>query len=449
LPTASHDYPVADRPPPPAVRAQRPAGSIAVRRRTRWVRWLRPGLEVKRWILLLALSILIIDLAVAYFLKDVYQTARWPAWTSYVTLQFLSRTQRGGVFLLFGCAVLVFSIVKLQRSVLGPFLPGGERSVAEVLYSLRSRSRGPRVVAIGGGTGMSSLLRGLKEYTTNLAAIVTVADDGGSSGRLREEYRILPPGDFRQCLVALADAEPLVKQLFNHRFENGSLNGHSFGNLFIMAMSEVTGNFELALRESGRVLAVRGAIIPSTLHDVTLVASVNGRMVEGESKIPMQNGLISRVFLRPDNAVLNPEAALAILNAEVIVVGPGSLYTSILPNLLVPGMVDSLKQSPALKVFVCNVASQHGETDDYGVGDYLRVMHEHTGTQLFDFAVVNSNLSHLPTGGQSQVVFHVDQVQRDHPGIRFISADVVNVRIPSHHDPDKLARLVMKRVWEA
>jgi uncharacterized cofD-like protein len=419
-----------------------------VRSRTRWLRWLRPGLEVKRWIILLAVGILIIDLAVAYFLKDAYQNVALPWWTSYVTLQFLSRVQRGAVFGIFGVAVVVFSIVQLQRSVLGPFLPGGDRSVAEVIYAYRTRSRGPRVVAIGGGTGMSTLLRGLKQYTSNLAAIVTVADDGGSSGRLREEYRILPPGDFRQCLVALADAEPLVKQLFNHRFQNGSLNGHSFGNLFIMAMAEVTGNFELAVRESGRVLAVRGDIIPSTLHDVTLVASVNGTMVEGESKIPAQNGLISRVFLRPDNPTLNPEAALALMNAEVIVVGPGSLYTSILPNLLVPGMVEAIRESPALKVFVCNVAEQPGETPDYSVNDYLNAIREHTGSDLFDFAVVNTNLAHLPTGGQSQVVFD-EHVQRDHPQTRFITSDVVNVRIPSHHDPDKLARLLIKQVWEA
>ena len=419
-----------------------------MRARTRWLRWLRPGLEVKRWIILLAVGILIIDLAVAYFLKDAYQNAPWPSWTSYITLQFLSHAQRGAVFLVFGMALLVFSIVQLQRSVLGPFLPGGDRSVAEVIYAYRTRSRGPRVVALGGGTGMSTLLRGLKEYTSNLAAIVTVADDGGSSGRLREEYRILPPGDFRQCLVALADAEPLVKQLFNHRFQNGSLNGHSFGNLFIMAMSEVTGNFEHAVRESGRVLAVRGDIIPSTLTDVTLVASVNGTMVEGESKIPAQNGLISRVFLRPDNPALNPEAALALMNAEVIVVGPGSLYTSILPNLLVPGMVDAIRESPALKVFVCNVAEQPGETPGYSVDDYLRVIRDHTGSDLFDFAIVNSNLEHMPTGGQSQVVFHEPEVQRKHPTTRFIAADVVNVRIPSHHDPDKLARLLIKRVWQ-
>ena len=420
-----------------------------MRARAGWLRWLRPGLEVKRWVLLLGLGILVIDLAAAYFLKDIYQFRQFPSWTYYIFLEFLPRWMRGVIFLLFGGGLIVLSVVRLERSVLGPFLLGNQRSVAEVIYSFRTRSRGPRVVAIGGGTGMSALLRGLKDYTSNLAAIVTVADDGGSSGRLREEYRILPPGDFRQCLVALADAEPLVKELFNYRFKNGSLDGHSFGNLFIMAMAEVTGNFEHALRESGRVLAVRGAIIPSTLHDVTLVASVNGSMVEGESNIPM-HGPISRVFLRPDDAELNPEAALALMNAEVIVVGPGSLYTSILPNLLVPGMVRAIQESPALKVFVCNVASQHGETDGYNVSDYLRVLHDHTGEgSLFDFAIVNSNFSHAPTGGQSQVLFDMHNVQPQCSAIRFIVSDVVNVRIPSHHDPNKLARLIMKRVWEA
>src|SRR5437899_5413788 len=370
----------------------------------RWLRWLMPGLEVKRWLLLLTLAILIIDLGASYALKSLYTEVTFPGYVATITLQFVPKTIRAVIFVVAGVSLLLFSIVKLQRSVIGPFLPGGDRSMADMIYAFRTRNRGPRLVAVGGGTGMSTLLRGLKQYTSNLAAVVTVADDGGSSGRLREEYRILPPGDFRQCLVALADAEPLVKQLFNHRFHEGSLDGHSFGNLFIMAMAEVTGNFEHALRESGRVLAVRGAIIPSTLQDVTLVASVNGTMVEGESKIPAQNGLISRVFLRPDNPALNPEAALALMNAEVIVVGPGSLYTSILPNLLVPGMVDAIRESPALKVFVCNVAEQPGETPGYSVDDYLRVIRDHTGSDLFDFAIVNSNLEHMPTGGQSQVV---------------------------------------------
>src|SRR6266581_3951948 len=403
-----------------------------------WLRWLTPGLQIKRWLLLLMVSELVLVLGVAYALKEIYQTAHLPQSFYWITLQFLPYWARAVVFSIFGVGLLVVSYLKLTQSVLGPFLPGtNTSSVLEVIHAYRLRGRGPRVVAIGGGTGLSSLLRGLKIYTSNLSAIVTVADDGGSSGRLRDEYRILPPGDFRQCLIALADAEPLMKQLFDHRFKEGSLDGHSFGNLFIMAMADVTGNFERALRESGKVLAVKGTIIPSTLQDVTLVASINGHTVEGESKIPKQNAPISQVFLKPDGAMLNPEALQAIMNADLVVIGPGSLYTSILPNLLVEGMVEAIKASPALKVYICNLASQEGETEGYDVDDYLRVLHEHVGSNIFDFVLVNSNNSHLPTGGQSQVIFRPED-STIHPEVRFIAADVVNVRIPSPHDPDKL-----------
>ena len=416
---------------------------------TRLLRWLTPGLEIKRWLLLLMFAELVLVLGFAYGLKALYKTAELPGEFYYITLQFWPYWLRASIFGALGVGVLVFSYLKLTQSVLGPFLPGNSTSsMVEVIHAFRLKSRGPRIVAIGGGTGLSSLLRGLKTYTSNLSVIVTVADDGGSSGRLREEYRILPPGDFRQCLIALADAEPLMKQLFDHRFKEGSLDGHSFGNLFIMAMADVTGNFEHALRESGKVLAVKGTIIPSTLQDVTLVASINGHTVEGESKIPMQNAPISQVFLKPDGALLNPEAAQAILNAELVVIGPGSLYTSILPNLLVEGMVEAIKASPALKVYICNLASQHGETDGYDVDDYLRVIDQHVGSNIFDFVMVNSNNSHMPTGGQTQVIFTAEDSSK-HPEIRFIGADVVNVRVPSHHDPDKLARSIMRKIWQA
>jgi uncharacterized cofD-like protein len=398
---------------------------------------------------LLMVAELILVLGVAYALREIYQTARLPHIFYYLTLQFWPYPVRATLFGIVGVGLLLISYVKLTQSVLGPFLPGNSSaSVIETIHAFRLRGRGPRVVAIGGGTGLSSLLRGLKTYTSNLSVIVTVADDGGSSGRLRDEYRILPPGDFRQCLIALADAEPLMKQLFDHRFKEGSLNGHAFGNLFIMAMADVTGNFEQALRESGKVLAVKGTIVPSTLQDVTLVASINGGTVEGESKIPNQNSPISHVFLKPDGVEVNPEAAQAILNAEVVIVGPGSLYTSILPNLLVDGMVEAIKASPALKLYICNLAAQRGETEGYGVDDYLRVIHEHVGANLFDFVLVNSNNAYAPTGGQEQVVFRpVDSAR--HPEVRFIASDVVNVRIPSHHDPDKLARTIMRKVWQA
>ncbi|HEY8796880.1 MAG TPA: gluconeogenesis factor YvcK family protein [Candidatus Dormibacteraeota bacterium] len=416
---------------------------------TRLLRWLTPGLEIKRWLLLLMFAELVLVLGFAYGLKALYKTAELPGQFYWITLQFLPYWIRAVIFGALGVGVLVFSYLKLTQSVLGPFLPGNSSSsMVEVIHAFRLKSRGPRIVAIGGGTGLSSLLRGLKAYTSNLSAIVTVADDGGSSGRLRDEYRILPPGDFRQCLIALADAEPLMKQLFDHRFKEGSLDGHSFGNLFIMAMADVTGNFEKALRESGKILAVKGTIIPSTLQDVTLVASINGHTVEGESKIPKQNAPISQVFLKPDGALLNPEALQAIMNAELVVIGPGSLYTSILPNLLVEGMVEAIKASPALKVYICNLASQEGETEGYDVDDYLRVLHEHVGANIFDFVLVNSNNSHMPTGGQSQVIFTPEDSTR-HPEVRFIGADVVNIRIPSHHDPDKLARSIMRKVWQA
>src|SRR5437879_4827097 len=399
---------------------------------TRWLRWLTPGLEIKRWLLLLMLAELVLVLGLAYILKAFYETATLPGQFYYITLQFLPHWLRAIIFGTLGVGLLIYSYVKLTQSVLGPFLPGTNTgSVVEVIHAFRLRGRGPRIVAIGGGTGLSTLLRGLKTYTSNLFAIVTVADDGGSSGRLRDEYRILPPGDFRQCLIALADAEPLMKQLFDHRFKEGSLNGHSFGNLFIMAMADVTGNFEHALRESGKVLAVKGTIVPSTLQDVTLVASINGGTVEGESKIPKQRAPISHVFLKPDGAQVNPEAAQAILSAELITIGPGSLYTSILPNLLVEGMVEAIKASPALKVYICNLAGQSGETEGYGVDDYLRVIREHVGANLFDFVIVNSNTAYPPTGGQSAVIFRPVDTTR-HPEVRFSASDWVNGRMPSH-----------------
>src|SRR4030081_989660 len=396
-----------------------------IKLKAQWMRWLTPCLQIKRWLMLLMVSELVLVLGVAYALKEIYKAAPLPSEFYWITLQFLPYWARATIFGILGVGLLLFSYLKLTQSVLGPFLPGNSTSsIVEIIHAFRLRGRGPRIVAIGGGTGLSSLLRGLKTYTSNLSAILTVADDGGSSGRLRDEYRVLPPGDFRQCLIALADAEPLMKQLFDHRFKEGSLDGHSFGNLFIMAMADVTGNFEHALRESGKVLAVKGTILTSTLQDVTLVASINGHTVEGESQIPKANAPISHVFLKPDGAQINPEAAQAILNAELIIIGPGSLYTSIMPNLLVEGMVEAIKASPALKVYICNLAAQSGETDGYMVDDYLRVIREHVGANLFDFVLVNSNLSHAPTGGQSQVIFKPVDVNK-HPELRFIAADVV------------------------
>ena len=426
----------------------------------RVVRWFTPGLHVKRWLVLLVLGMVIISLGIGYLLRDFYQYGHFPTFVGPLTLQFIPRAWRAALFGLIGFGLIGFSLYKLTQSVLGPFLPGRDRALSEIIYNYRFLQKGPRVVALGGGTGLSTLLRGLKKYTGNLTAIVTVADDGGSSGRLRQEYRILPPGDFRQCITALADVEPLMTTLFQHRFKEGSLNGHSFGNLFIMAMAEITGDFEHAIRESGRVLAVRGQIVPSTLRDVTLMAEMaDGQTRVGESQIPHPNGdgegavatAIKRVFLQPEPTI-NPEAEEAILNAEMIIVGPGSLYTSILPNLVVDGMAEALKASPAIKVFVCNVATQPGETDSFRVSDHLKAIEGHLGTNLFDFIVVNSNNNYpLPpsaqTAGIKRVVYDAATVNQR--SIHAVLVDVVNPRISTHHDPDKLARAIMKKIWRS
>ena len=434
----------------------------------RVVRWFTPGLHVKRWLVLLMLGMVMISLGIGYALKNLYSSGvNLPVFFYYLTLQFLNRYVRGALFGALGLSVILYALYKLTQSVLGPFLPGRNRALTEIIYNYRFLQKGPRVVALGGGTGLSTLLRGLKKYTGNLTAIVTVADDGGSSGRLRKEYRILPPGDFRQCITALADVEPLMTTLFQHRFTEGSLNGHSFGNLFIMAMAEITGDFEHAIRESGRVLAVRGQIVPSTLRDVTLIAEmVDGETRVGESSIPHANGhpadeeaggpvatvtAIKRVFLEPEPTI-NPEAEEAILNAELITVGPGSLYTSILPNLVVDGMAEALKASPAIKVFICNVATQPGETDFFRVSDHLKAIESHLGSNIFDFVVINSNNNFpLPQSAQSAGIKRViyDQATVSQRSIHAVLVDVVNSRISTHHDPDKLAKAIMKKIWRS
>jgi uncharacterized cofD-like protein len=433
----------------------------------RVVRWFTPGLHVKRWLVLLMVGMVLISLGIGYALANVYRSGvSLPHIFYYLTLQFWPRYVRGALFGALGLSIILFALYKLTQSVLGPFLPGRDRALSEIIYNYRFLQKGPRVVALGGGTGLSTLLRGLKKYTGNLTAIVTVADDGGSSGRLRKEYRILPPGDFRQCITALADVEPLMTTLFQHRFKEGSLNGHSFGNLFIMAMAEITGDFEHAIRESGRVLAVRGQIVPSTLRDVTLIAEMaDGETRIGESSIPHANGnddgdghggvatatAIKRVFLQPESTI-NPEAEEAILNAEMITVGPGSLYTSILPNLVVDGMAEALKASPAIKVFICNVATQPGETDFFRVSDHLKAIENHLGTNIFDFVVVNSNNNFaLPTSAQTAGIKRVvyDPATVNQRSIHAVLVDVVNPRISTHHDPDKLARAIMKKIWRS
>ena len=417
-------------------------------------RWLVPGLGVKRWLGLVLFGTTLLGVGLAILILDVYRTTPetwWLPLISAASLRFLPRLLRAFIFGFIGVSAILGGIWGLNRSLMAPFVQPGRR-VVDTLTVHRRRGRGPRVVAIGGGHGLATLLRGIKTYTHNITAIVTVADDGGSSGRLRQSMGILPPGDIRNCLAALSNDEAMLSQLFQYRFPNGTkgLDGHSFGNLFITALVEISGSFEEAVAESGRVLSVSGRVLPSTLHDVRLVADVelpnsaNEILVKGESRIPESPGMVRRVWLDPNSPQAFPKALQAILNADMIVIGPGSLYTSILPNLLVPDIAAAIRASRAFKVYVCNVATEHGETDGYTDGDHVHALIEHVGKDLFDVVVSNQNsLGELPES--IQWVETENELEIEFPVYR---SDLIDPARSWRHDSGKLAQVLMDLLQE-
>lgn len=416
-----------------------------------WIKWLRPGLHVKRWLVLFVMGTVFTALGIAYIAIHVYRQEPFPAVVYYVTLQFIDQLWRGVLFITVGTLLGIVSFWQLSRSLLSPFITSGQSvSLADLVYRARYLDKGPRIVAVGGGTGLSTLLRGLKKYSDHITAVVTVADDGGSSGRLRRELGVLPPGDFRQCIAALAEAEPLMTELFQYRFDQGTgLDGHSFGNLFIVAMSGITGNFERALRESSRVLAVRGQILPSTVENVTLCAELDdASFVEGESKLPHGTAPIKRAYLRPSDAAAFPEALKAIAEADLIILGPGSLYTSIMPNLLVEGIASAIRQAKGTKVYVCNVASQPGETDGYNLSKHVESLESHVGKGLFNYVLANDHLVALPEEWHVNAI-DVDGDSLNLAGLRVITADVIDQERPTRHDPSKLAAAIIGSFWES
>ena len=412
------------------------------------LRWLVPGLGVKRWFLVLLAGTTLTGVGLAIFLLDIYRTAPQTWWLpiiSFISLQNLPRILRVAIFAALGLGLILLGIWGFNRSLMVPFLHPGKRLVDQVA-SYRRRGRGPRIVVIGGGHGIATVLRGLKQHTNNLTAVVSAADDGGSSGELRRSLGILPPGDIRDCLAALSDEEALLTQLFQYRFgEDTGLGGHSFGNLFISALADVTGSFEQAVAESGSVLSVHGQVLPSTLHNVRLVADVElphdltEVRVEGESQIPRTAGRVRRVWLEPNNAPAFPPALQAILAADLIVIGPGSLYTSLLPNLLVPDIREAIRASSALKVFIANVATQPGETESYNCSDHLHSVEEVIGEDVFDVVICNSWYD-APFDGGSRWVEADEAIRRD---ARLYLADLVDHQEPLNHDADRLSQALI------
>ena len=412
-----------------------------------FLRWFVPGLGVKRWFLLILAGITLLGLGLAVLVLDLYRTAPTTWWLpiiSFASLRFLARPVRALIFGGLGIGLIAWGIARLNRSLLTPFVRPGTR-IVDQLSDYRRRERGRRIVAIGGGHGLSTLLRGLKQYTNNLTAIVTVADDGGSSGALRRTLGILPPGDIRNCLAALSEDETVLSQLFQYRFgQDSGLDGHSFGNLFITALAEITGSFEEAVVESGKVLAIRGKVLPSTLKDVQLLADValveqaSEVRVAGESSIPGMPGRVRRVWLEPNNPPAFPPVLQELLSADLIVIGPGSLYTSILPNLLVPDVLEAVRASHALKIYVVNIATQRGETTHYTCSDHVRALEDHIGTNVLDIVVCNRNTD-LPMPPGTEWV----QLDENLDNIGLYAADLVDVEHPWRHDSAKLSKVLI------
>ena len=412
--------------------------------------WLIPGLQVKRWLFLVLVGAVFIALGLAIlfvskpisFIKDMVK----------LLAGILPSAVSGLILLGFGGILFLKGWLNANSSVLQGIDTKDQGHVLERLYRRRMLDKGPKIVAIGGGTGLSTILKGLKHITNNLTAIVTVGDDGGSSGRLRKEFGVLPPGDIRNCIAALASEEDLVTKLFQYRFKVGNgLEGHSFGNLFLSALCNITGDMMSAVIESSKVLAIRGKVLPATLDDMRLVAQMeDGRVIYGESQIPEAKGKIHRLYCEPSRPRALPAALKAIREADIIIMGPGSLYTSIIPNLLIRDISQAISKSHAHKAYICNIMTQPGETDFFSVSDHIKTILTHAGyANIIDAVIRNDSLpSNLASKyrqyGSSPVVIDVENIKK--MGIKIINARLIeeNEQGLVRHSPKRLARVVYK-----
>ena len=399
-----------------------------------------PGLSLKRWLALGAIGFAAIAIGIVFALN----LSLGPGFHSIVgvlSLRDAPPTVRGGVFIAIGVVAAGAATIGLVASLAAVWLRKSPWKFLDSLYVERVLSGGPKIVAIGGGSGLPNLLRGLKHYTSNITALVTVADDGGSSGRLRSELGILPPGDIRNCLVALADSEAVMQELMDYRFSsNGQLDGHSFGNMLIAALASIGGDFYKGVEAAGKLLAVRGRVVPSTFTDVTLIGStVSGRRLIGESRVGTSAERLRSLALMPSDAPGHPDAIKAIEEAHLIILGPGSLFTSIVPNLLVREISTAIADSNALKMYICNVAGEPGATVGYSIMDHLNVVRHYAGEAAVNVVIANSKIAE-PDGSDGLNLIPPKAAWDD--DTIYVSADVIDEDRPSRHDSAKLASAV-------
>ncbi|WP_405378364.1 uridine diphosphate-N-acetylglucosamine-binding protein YvcK [Phascolarctobacterium sp.] len=423
-----------------------------------WISWLCPGINLKRWLLLFAVGVLLCALGLALFFN--YQLMgkaeellfQMTYWTTGRYSNGLIMGM-GVVFLIVGFGVMIYGTRRLVSSVVSVVVPDKNGSLMETIFMQRKLTNGPAITVVGGGTGLSTLLRGMKYITSNCTAVVTSADDGGSSGRLRKELGIIPPGDLRNCLTALADREPLMERLMQYRFQGYSpLAGHCFGNLFIAAMAQAEGDMEAGLNATSQILKVRGRVIPSTLANIQLRARMyDGTTVTGESEIPKAKKRIAKMMMVPADAPAAKGAMEAIINADVLIFGPGSLYTSVIPNLLVDGIRDAIIQSKAVKIYICNVMTQPGETDGYGAYEHVKALVDHMGCQFLDYVIVNSQavtqeqLRQYHAEGSTPITPDIDKIRS--LGITVVPARLISKKDLVRHDPRKLARVLIALIY--
>jgi uncharacterized cofD-like protein len=433
-------------------------GRKTPKRVNRWFKWLSPGLFVKRWLLISLTGVFLTSFGLAIWVKltPVNRFLEFVSQALETIARLVPNSVSGPLAVLLGVFLLFWGQSRTVETITEALQPDASEELVDLLRTHRRLHRGPKIVAIGGGTGLSTLLRGLKQYSSNITAIVTVADDGGSSGRLRREMGILPPGDIRNCIAALADEEKLLTELFQYRFHAGDgLSGHSFGNLFISAMTEITGDLEQAIDASAKVLAIRGKVLPATLTDVSLWAKLaDGRIIEGESKITEAMGQIRQIGCHPADPVALPAVLAAIKEADYIIIGPGSLYTSIIPNLLVPAIRQALARVTVPRIYVCNIMTQPGETDNYSVADHLRAIEGVCEERIVD-AVLAQKTAPSPQSLQLYAQEHshpvfLDREEVGKMGYRIVLANVMaedEVTAKVRHDPQRLARVLWR--WYA